>query len=328
MNPGHPPHPGPLLRVEEGDHPAGVDVLGAWGEQTELEGNGMSLREKLASGEFVVLAEMEPPKGVDVSAMAAHASRVKNRVDAFVVPEMSNAVMRMSSLGGCMVLAGKGLETVLQMCCRDRNRLALQADLLAAYALGIPNIMAVTGDDPSFGDHHRARGVYDIDLLELLDGIQKLEDGRDMAGIELKGAPTFCVGSTVNAGASGGMLDLELQQLDKKIAAGAEFFMTPPIFDLQTLARFTKRLGDRPCRIIPTVLLLKSAGMASYIDRHLDNVHVPSDLIRRIQKAGDKVRECVQVARELVTGLRDAGYGGVLIATIGWEDKLPNIVEG
>jgi 5,10-methylenetetrahydrofolate reductase len=288
----------------------------------------MSLREKLASGEFVVLAEMEPPKGVDVSAMVAHATRVKNRVDAFVVPEMSNAVMRMSSLGGCMVLAGKGLETVLQMCCRDRNRLALQADLLAAHALGITNIMAVTGDDPSFGDHHRTRGVYDIDLLELLEGIQKLEDGRDMAGIELKGAPSFCVGSTVNAGASGGMLDLELQQLDKKIAVGAEFFMTPPIFDLQTLARFTKRLGDRPCRIIPTVLLLKSAGMASYIDRHLDNVHVPSDLIRRIQKAGDKVRECVQIARELVTGLRDAGYGGALIATIGWEDKLPNIVEG
>ena len=288
----------------------------------------MSLREKLASGEFVVLAEMEPPKGVDVSAMVAHATRVKNRVDAFVVPEMSNAVMRMSSLGGCMVLAGKGLETVLQMCCRDRNRLALQADLLAAHALGITNIMAVTGDDPSFGDHHRTRGVYDVDLLELLEGIQKLEDGRDMAGIELKGAPSFCVGSTVNAGASGGMLDLELQQLDKKIAVGAEFFMTPPIFDLQTLARFTKRLGDRPCRIIPTVLLLKSAGMASYIDRHLDNVHVPSDLIRRIQKAGDKVRECVQIARELVTGLRDAGHGGALIATIGWEDKLPNIVEG
>jgi methylenetetrahydrofolate reductase (NADPH) len=288
----------------------------------------MSLREKLASGEFVVLAEMEPPKGVDVSAMVAHATRVKNRVDAFVVPEMSNAVMRMSSLGGCMVLAGKGLETVLQMCCRDRNRLALQADLLAAHALGIANIMAVTGDDPSIGDHHRTRGVYDVDLLELLEGIQKLEGGRDMAGIELKGAPSFCVGSTVNAGASGGMLDLELQQLDKKIAVGAEFFMTPPVFDLQTLARFAKRLGDRPCRIIPTVLLLKSAGMASYIDRHLDNVHVPSDLIRRIQKAGDKVRECVQIARELVMGLRDAGYGGALIATIGWEDKLPNIVEG
>jgi methylenetetrahydrofolate reductase (NADPH) len=288
----------------------------------------MNLQQKLASGEFVILAEMEPPKGVDVSAMVANASRVKNRVDAFVVPEMSNAVMRMSSLGGCMVLGSKGLETVLQVCCRDRNRLALQADLLAAHALGIANIMAVAGEDPSFGDHHRTRAVYDVDLLELLDGIQKLQTGRDMAGIELKGVPQFYVGSTVNTGASGGVVDLELEQLDKKLTAGAQFFITPPVFDLQSLARFNKRLGERACCVIPTVLLLKSAGMASYIDRHMDNVHVPSDLIRRIQKAPDKARECVQIAREMVSGLRDAGYRGVLIATIGWEDKLPNILEG
>ncbi len=125
----------------------------------------MSLKEKLSSQEFVILAEMEPPKGVDVAEMMANALRVKGKVDAFVVPEMSNAVMRMSSLGGCMVLANKGFETVLQTCCRDRNRLALQADLLAAAALGIQNIMAVTGVDPSFGDHHRARAVNDVDLL-------------------------------------------------------------------------------------------------------------------------------------------------------------------
>ncbi len=288
----------------------------------------MSLEQKLTSGEFIILAEMEPPKGVDVSVMVANAARVKNRVDAFMVPEMSNAVMRMSSLGGCMVLQSRGLETVVQICCRDRNRLALQADLLAAYALGVANIMAVVGEDPSFGDHHRARAVNDIDLLELLDGIQKLQTGRDMAGIELKGAPQFCVGSTLNAGASGGVVDLELEQLDKKASFGAQFFVTPPVFDLQTLARFTKRLGNRSCCVIPTVLLLKSAGMASYIDRHMDNVHIPSDLIRRIQKAPDKVRECVQIARELVAGVREGGYSGVLIATIGWEDKLPNILEG
>jgi len=170
----------------------------------------MSLKEKLASQEFVILAEMEPPKGVDVAGMMANAMRVKGKVDAFVVPEMSNAVMRMSSLGGCMVLATKGFETILQTCCRDRNRLALQADLLAAAALGIHNIMAVTGVDPSFGDHHRARSVNDVDLLELLEAIKQLQNGRDMAGVELKGNPTFCVGSLVNSGASGSLLDLEL----------------------------------------------------------------------------------------------------------------------
>lgn len=286
----------------------------------------MSLKEKLASQEFVILAEMEPPKGVDISDMVANAMRVKGKVDAFVVPEMSNAVMRMSSLGGCMVLANKGFEAVMQTCCRDRNRLALQADLLAASALGIANVMAVTGVDPSYGDHHRARAVHDIDLVEFLSAIQQLQNGKDMAGVELKGTPHFCVGSTVNAGASGSLLDLELAEMDKKIAAGAEFFITSPVFDLQPLARFKKRTAEKNAKILPTVLLLKSVGMARYIDRHMDNVSVPDNLIARIQKAPDKARECVRVASELVAAIKDAGYQGVHIATIGWEDKLPNIL--
>ncbi len=286
----------------------------------------MSLKEKLASQEFVVLAEMEPPKGVDVAEMMANAMRVKGKVDAFVVPEMSNAVMRMSSLGGCMVLASKGFETVLQACCRDRNRLALQADLLAAAALGITNIMAVAGVDPSFGDHHRARSVNDVDLLELLGAIQQLQKGKDMAGVELKGTPQFCVGAMVNSGASGSLLDLELAEMDKKIAEGAEFFITPPVFDLQPLNRFRKKVEDKNVKIIPTVMLLKSVGMARYIDRHMENVSVPDNIIARIQRAPDKIRECIQIASELKAAIRDAGYHGVHIATIGWEDKLPNII--
>ncbi len=288
----------------------------------------MNMQKKLASGEFLVLAEMEPPKGADFSAVIAHAMHVKGKVDAFVVPEMSNAVMRMSSLGGCALLQNRGLETVMQVCCRDRNRLALQADLLAANALGVSNVMAITGVEPSYGDHHRARPVNDIDLLELLEAIQKLQAGRDMAGVELNGAPRYCVGSMVNTGVSGGLLDLELEELEKKIAAGAEFFVTQPVFDLQTLTRFMKRAENRKPGIIPTVLLLKSVGMARYIDQHLAHVHVPGELITRIQKAPDKARECVQIARELVLALRDAGYGGVLISTIGWEDKLSDILEG
>jgi len=287
----------------------------------------MNMQKKLASREFLVLAEMEPPKGADFASVIAHATRVKGKVDAFVVPEMSNAVMKMSSLGGCALLQSKGFETVMQVCCRDRNRLALQADLLAANALGVSNVMATTGVDPSHGDHHRARSVHDIDLLELLETIQKLQSGRDMAGVELNGAPTYCVGSTVNTGVSGGLLDLELEELSKKMAAGAEFFITQPVFDLQPLSKFMKRVEERKAKIIPTVLLLKSVGMARYIDQHLDYVHVPGDLIRRIQKAPDKARECVQIAGELVLALRDLGYSGVLISTIGWEDKLPNILE-
>jgi 5,10-methylenetetrahydrofolate reductase len=149
----------------------------------------MHLKNKFDAGEFAILAEMEPPKGVDVSGMVANAQRVKGEVDAFLVPEMSNAVMRMSSLGGAMILQAKGMDTVIQLNCRDRNRIALQADLLAAFGCGITNVMAVKGEDTSFGDHHQARSVYDIDLPELLQVITSLQQGKDMAGIDLKQAP-------------------------------------------------------------------------------------------------------------------------------------------
>ena len=288
----------------------------------------MQMEKKLTSGEFLVLAEMEPPKGVDVSQMVANATRVRGRVDAFVVPEMSNAVMKMSSLGAAILLQSKGLETVMQLCCRDRNRLALQADLLAAQALGVANIMAVTGEEPTYGDHHRARAVYDIDLVELLEAIQSLQKGRDMAGVELNGAPHFLVGSTVNSGASGGALDMEIAELDRKMAAGAKFFVTPPVFHLESFSGFMKKVAGREAKIIPTVLLLKSVGMARYIDRHLDNVSIPSEIISRIQKAQDKVGECVDIAAELVSGLRKMGCSGVLIVPLGWEHKLLDILDG
>ena len=143
----------------------------------------MGFRAKLAAGEFIILAEMEPPKGVDTTRMAANARRIKGRVDAFLVPEMSNAVMRMSALGGALVLRQLGVETIMQVNCRDRNRIALQADLLAAGAVGVSAVVATTGEDPSFGDHHEARSVHDIDLPALLNALQGLKAGRDMAGI-------------------------------------------------------------------------------------------------------------------------------------------------
>ncbi len=285
----------------------------------------MRLQKKLEAGEFVVLAEMEPPKGTNVKALVANAMNVKNAVDAYVVPEMSNAVMRMSSLGGAMVLANKGLETVFQVCCRDRNRLALQGDLLAAEALGIDNVMAVTGEDISVGDHHKARAVNDIDIQELLGAIQTLQSGKDMAGVDLQGAPEFLVGATVNAGASA--LDLELAEMDKKLAAGVRFFVTPPLFDVGVLQKFLKRLDDRQAYVIPTVLLLKSVGMARYLQRHFEQVHLPEEFITRIQKAPERVRECVQIAGEQVADLKKHGAHGVLISTIGWEDKLPGILN-
>ncbi|UCD31401.1 MAG: methylenetetrahydrofolate reductase [Desulfobacterales bacterium] len=287
----------------------------------------MQLKRKFEKGEFAILAEIEPPKGVEISTMVSNATRVKGDVDAFVVPEMSNAVMRMSSLGGAMILQGKGMETVVQFNCRDRNRIALQADLLAAYACGITNVMAVKGEDPSFGDHHQARSVYDIDLVDLLQVVSGLQKGKDMAGIELSGSPEFLVGSTVDAGAMGKSPELVLEEMNKKMEAGTQFFITPPIFDLSAIEPFTKRVHLQQVNIIPTVLLLKSLGMARYMARNVDHIYIPDDLIRRIQKSPEKVRECVLIAAEMVNTIKAEGFSGVLLSTIGWEHKLPEILD-
>ena len=288
----------------------------------------MGLKQKLDSGDFAVLAEMEPPKGADASVMLANAQKVKGSVDAFVIPEMSNAVMRMSSLGGGMILQSNGMDVVIQVNCRDRNRIAIQADLLAANGCGINTIMAVKGEDPSFGDHHQARAVYDIDLQELLQTLQGLQQGRDMAGIELNGAPSFLVGSTVDAGARDKSPELIREEMDRKRDAGAEFFITPPLFDLGTIEPFLKRVDPKEIKIIPTVLLLKSLGMARYISRNVSNTFIPEALIQRLQKAPDKVMECIKIASEMVSTLKKEGFCGVHLSTIGWENKLPVILKG
>jgi 5,10-methylenetetrahydrofolate reductase len=285
----------------------------------------MPLQEKLTSGEFVILAEVEPPKGTDVSDMVASATGVKRMVDAFVIPEMNNAVMRLSSLGGALLLQTKGLETVMQVCCRDRNRLALQGDLLAAHALGVPNVMAVTGDEITHGDHHQAKAVNDIDLLELLNAIQTMASGRDLAGVDLKGTPQFLVGSTVKVTGDSEALKQELANLDKKIDAGARFFTTQAVFDVDTLEKFRRQVGKRQAAIIPMVMLLKSVGMARYINAHME-MKIPEVFVTRIQKSADRVRECVQIASEFVVAVKKAGFPGVCISTIGWEDKLPSIL--
>jgi len=287
----------------------------------------MTLQEKIAARKFVVLGEFEPPKGADFSPFIKNVNLARGRVDAFVVPEMANAVLKASSLGGCAFLEREGIEAVFQVCCRDRNRLALQADILSAGALGIKNIMAVLGVDISYGDHPHARSVNDLNIIELLDTLSRLQNGKDLSGIELRHSPRFCVGSTVDISATGGLLDIELENIEKKVALGVEYFITNPVFDLHRFQQFIKRLGKEKAAVIPTVLLLKSAGMARYIDRNVKGISIPSEIIRRIQKAPDKPRECTQIAGETITYLKELGMAGVLISTVGWEDRLPQILN-
>jgi 5,10-methylenetetrahydrofolate reductase len=240
---------------------------------------------------------------------------------------MNQAVMRMSALGGAMVLQSQGMETIMQICCRDRNRLALQGDLLAAGACGVRNIVVVGGEDPSYGDHHQARAVHDITPIDLLKAIQSLQGGRDMAGVDLNGAPAFVVGATTNAGAKGRSAELEAEDLTQRAAAGARFFITPPIFDLELIKPFMRRVDRQRTIIIPTVLLLKSLGMARYIERNMPHILLPPEIIDRIQRAPDKVRECVRIAADLASRIKAEGFRGVMLSTLGWEHKLPDIVE-
>ena len=287
----------------------------------------MTLQEKIRSSKFVVLGEFEPPKGADFSPLSKSADLTRGRLDAVVVPEMANAVLKASSLGGCAFLQREGIETVFQLCCRDRNRLALQADVLSAAALGVRNLMAVPGEDIRFGDHPQARTVNDLDLMGLLETVQKLQNGKDLSGIELRGPARFCVGSTLDTGAPGGLLNIELENLKRKVDLGVEYVLTNPIFDLRRFEQFVKRIDAKSLAVIPTVLLLKSAGMARYIDRNIKGISIPPEMIRDIQKAPDKVKECVRIAAEITARIKEMGLAGVLISTVGWEDKLPLILD-
>ncbi|MBL0713095.1 MAG: methylenetetrahydrofolate reductase [Desulfosarcina sp.] len=287
----------------------------------------MPLKEKIVAGKFIVLGEFEPPKGADFDSFVKEANLVRGRMDALVVPEMANAVLKASSLGGCACLEREGIESVLQVCCRDRNRLALQADILSAAALGVKNVMAVRGVETRYGDHPQTRTVNDLDLMELIETLQTLNQGKDLAGVELKGTPSFSIGSAIDAGATGNLLDIEMEHLEKMIAGGVDYVITNPVFDLRRFEQFIKRVDTSKIAVLPTILLLKSAGMARYLDRNMRGISIPQDMIRRIQKAPDKVQECVRIAAETLKQVKVMKMAGVLISTVGWESKLPLILN-
>jgi methylenetetrahydrofolate reductase (NADPH) len=219
-----------------------------------------------------------------------------------------------------------GIDPVLQVTCRDRNRLALQSDLLNAWVLGIRNVLALTGDHPALGDHPQAKPVFDLDSVSLLQVIGQLNAGFDMAGKELKGATDFVAGAVVNPGAdTEAALDLQVMKMEKKIEAGARFFQTQAIYDLELFERFMKRVRGFRTRILGGVILLKSAGMARFMNKNVAGVHVPDHLIKEMTDAPDKVQKSVEIAARLVRGLKDL-CDGVHIMAIGWEKKVPQVL--
>lgn len=286
----------------------------------------MTIQKRLQSKEFVVLAEMNTPKGVDISRFVMDARRIKGRVDGIVVPDMDNGVMRMSALAGGVLVQQQGIEAVIHVYGRDRNRMALQGDLLAAHVLGIQNLIVVHGDDMANSDQRMAVPVNDLDELGLLAAIRSLQDGKDLAGFDLEGPPQFQVGCRVAPFADDAAMDAELNQAKEKIAAGASFIITPPVFDLGYFDRFMQKASALNVPVIPTVFLIKSVAVARYIATHEPGARISEELIRRIRKSSDREMEGVKIAGETIAKLRKTAQG-VLIQTMGWEHRLSAILD-
>jgi len=287
----------------------------------------MSLKPVLDTKKFVVTAEVGPLKGTDITDIEEIAELLRGRVDATNVTDQQSSVMRLGSLATCHLLKERGLDPVFQMTCRDRNRLALQSDLLSAYVLGIENVLAITGDLPSLGDHPQAKPVYDLDSVQLLWVISRLNEGYDMVGNELKGKPNFFPGAVVNPGAdTEAAFELQLIKMEKKIAAGARFFQTQAVYDVDAFAKFMKRVEGFRIPILAGVIPLKSVGMARFMNKNVAGVFVPEELINKMADAEDKARTGIEIAANIIKGLGGMCHG-VHIMAIGWEKKVPAVLD-
>jgi len=286
----------------------------------------MGFREALQSDKFVVTAEIGPIKGVDIQELTEDAELIKEKVDGINVTDLQSSVMRLGSMAVCHLLKDHGIDPILQMTCRDRNRLALQSDLLSAWVLGIRNVLALTGDHPTLGDHPDAMPVFDLDSVSLLRVIGKLNEGFDMAGNQLKGVPDFFPGAVVNPGAdTEAAFEMQIIKMGKKIEAGARFFQTQGIFDLGLFETFMKRVEDFKIPVLGGIILLKSAGMARFMNKNVAGVFVPEPLIKEMEETKDKVKTSVEIASRLIRGMKDLCQG-VHIMAIGWEKKIPLVL--
>ncbi|MFH0788630.1 MAG: methylenetetrahydrofolate reductase [Pseudomonadota bacterium] len=287
----------------------------------------MSIQKRLQNGEFVVLAEMNTPKGVDISRFMTNLRHIKERIDGIVVPDMDNGIMRMSALAGGLLVQQQGIESIITVYGRDRNRMALQGDLLAAHVLGIQTLIVVQGESMVKSDDRNTLPVDDLDELGLLAAIRSLQEGKDLAGFDLEGRPRFHVGCCIAPFANDAGLNTQLDLAKKKIAAGAGFLITPPVFDINRFESFMQKASTLKVPIIPSVFLIKSVAVARYIATNEPGASMSEELIRRIRKSSDRELEGVKIAGETVASLRKMAQG-VLIQTMGWEHRLPDILDG
>jgi len=297
----------------------------------------MSLRPILQSDTFIITSEVGPPKGTDLSHVMEECKLLNPLVNGINVTDIQAAAMRLGSMATCHLIKDTGGEPILQMVTRDRNRLALQSDLLSAWALGIENVLCLTGDHPTLGDHKSAKPVYDLDSVQLIKAAKGLNEGHDMMGETLEGKPDLCLGAVVSPGAT--PLELQILKLEKKVAAGAEFIQTQAVYDVNIFAEFMDKVKYLKVPILAGIVILKSAGMARYMNANVAGVTVPDELIKKMsaagaadkqakeegKKGGNVVATSIEIAAGLIRDLKPL-CRGVHLMPLGWGHHVPKIL--
>jgi methylenetetrahydrofolate reductase (NADPH) len=295
--------------------------------------SGSNLEKVLTAGHFAFTGELGPPRGAHAEEVRKKAAYLKGKVDSVNITDNQTAVVRMASWAACLLLIQEGIEPNFQMVCRDRNRLAMQADILGAYALGIRNILCLTGDHCQFGDHPTAKGVFDIDSMQLIGMVKKMRDeGKFLSGAELDGVPKMFIGAAENPFAE--PFEWRVHRLAKKVEAGVDFIQTQCIYNLPKFREFIRQANDmgltEKAYILAGVTPMKSLGMARYMKSKVPGMDVPDDTIKRLQGVpkDKQAEEGIKIALEQIAEFKEMkGVAGVHLMAIEWEHRVPEIAE-
>jgi len=288
----------------------------------------MRISDRFEAGEFVVTAEVGPPKGFHLEHLVAEAKEYLSGITAVNVTDNQSSVMRLGSLATCKILKDAGLTPIYQLTCRDRNRIALQSDLLSAAALGIDNILCLTGDHTKMGDHPQAKPVFDLDSVSLLHTVCQLEKGVDLGGNELVGeAPKFAKGAVVSPCSDS--VDAQLAKMERKVMAGADYFQTQAVYEPEKFIQFMEKAKQFGKPVQLGIVIPKSAGMAKYMNKNVAGIHVPDEMIEELAADKEKTKAGItgiEIAARIIKACKPYCQG-VHIMALGWESKVPALLE-
>jgi len=283
----------------------------------------VSLREAFKEGEFVYTCEIDLPHGTNIISLQDKFKLLHDKVHAVNVPDNQRAMLRMSSLGGAMLLKQNGIEPILQVSCRDRNRLAIQADLLSAWTFGIENVLCMTGDHTLVGDYRNVKPVYELDSVNLIALVKRLNEGYDSSHKKLDGKPNFLIGAVFNPSVE--PIEPELIKLEKKIRAGAQFIQTQPVFELEKFAKILDSIKNYNVKILPGVIVFRSYENALFARNRIPGVEIPDHIIRRLKLSKDTREEGIKIAKECIEFAKEY-CDGIHIFTLGHEEILKEIL--